>query len=401
MTDPSASRPTSLAAEFGPLVLGTALGIALLVLAGSRNQPDADTFALGTVTQLSYAEKGGVKVHCGDLWTEPPETQADLCIDGALARESELQALWLGNSQIHSINQLKEPEDQTAPSILFDSLAVRGVDLIALSQPNANLQEHYLLFEYTRQRLPLDLLILPVVFDDTREDGIRSRLQPAFQEPGVHDALAGTEIGAQLVERFGTTQPPTPNDPEGATDADLAALNETVQESTESWLNDQLAERSDLWAARPDLRGQLFVWLYQARNSAFGINPSTVRPLLPGPYRNNLSALDAILRSASESRTRVLVYIPPLRSDTSPPYHPGEYAQFKEDVAARAAAHGAMFVDAGGLVPGPLWGMKESTNLSGEPEFDFMHFQGAGHVLLAEALLATLDAQEQTGRVDR
>ena len=39
-----------------------------------------------------------------------------------------------------------------------------------------------------------------------------------------------------------------------------------------------------------------------------------------------------------------------------------------------------------GLVPGELWGTKDSTSLDASPELDFMHFQAAGHKLLASKL---------------
>ena len=80
----------------------------------------------------------------------------------------------------------------------------------------------------------------------------------------------------------------------------------------------------------------------------------------------------------------VIVYIPPLRSDVIIPYDPVEYAAFKPVTLSQALM--ANFVDFGDLVPGPLWGMKDSTSLNGQQEIDFMHFQGIGHELLGHSI---------------
>lgn len=395
-------------AGFAPLAGGVVLAGVLLSALGSSSGGAAEDLALGDATKSSYASVAGTRIHCGDLWPDPPKRHADVCIDAAITREAGARALWLGNSQIHSINQI-EDGDQTAPRILFDSLTARGVDLITLSQPNANLQEHYLVFEYAHARLPLDVLILPIVFDDTREDGVRSRLHAAFEREQVRAVLSETQVGADLLRRSGPSDSAAPGGAPGstegatpgATDADLAALDETVQESTETWLNDWLADHSDTWAARPGYRSDLFGYLYRARNSALRINPSTVRPLLPGPYRKNMAALDALLSRARAEGVRVLVYVPPLRSDTDPPYVADEYARFKREASELATQHGATFINVEDVVPGPLWGMKESTNLSGELEYDFMHFQAEGHTRLASALLRQLDAHVLTAGAPR
>src|SRR5712664_2677911 len=56
-----------------------------------------------------YAVIDGVKVHCKDV------KDAHDCVAPALNAHSRF--LWLGNSQIHAINQRK-PSDRSAPEIL-------------------------------------------------------------------------------------------------------------------------------------------------------------------------------------------------------------------------------------------------------------------------------------------
>ena len=105
-----------------------------------------------------------------------PKHDATNFIEGLRKYANIETALYLGNSQSHSINQLKEG-DNTMSGFLFDELISDSILFLSTSIPNANLQEHYLLFEYFKQKLKsLDLLILPVFFDDFREDGIREAL---------------------------------------------------------------------------------------------------------------------------------------------------------------------------------------------------------------------------------
>ena len=396
-------RRARVVAAFAPLLVGTVIAAVILNVLADGPLWSADDLALGKNTVSVFATRGGDPIHCQDLDPEPADRYAEDCLDAAVARGSGSYALWLGNSQVHGVNRL-QPEDSTGAQLLADALAGRGVDLVTLSQPNANLQEHYVVFEYVRDRLPdLEYLVLPVVFDDTREDGVRNRLAAAFDRPGVVAALRETEPGQALTERYGPApggaaapggaeQEATPS----ATDADFAALDETVQESTETWLNDRLADLSETWRLRPSFRGRLFEFFYLARNSVLGIDPSTVRPLAPGPYAANLAALGATLRAAREGGVEVLVYVAPIRNDTDIPYNPDEYTRFQEDVGALATEHSAVYANIEGIVPGPMWGMKASTNLSGRPEYDFMHFTADGHRLLADALHRELDQRVLT-----
>ena len=393
MTAPPRSRAWLL---FVPLIVGGGVAVLLLSALGASDIRGGGDLGLGENTVAVFASYDGSPVHCQDLDPDPPGRYAGRCLDAALARQSASYALWLGNSQVHGVNR-REDGDSTAAQVLHRAFAERGVDLVTLSQPNANLQEHYVLFEYVRDVLPaLDYLVLPVVFDDTREEGVRDRLAAAFRRPAVREALTETGAGRALVEGHGG-DPAAPSAAPGgagegatpsATDADFAALDETVQEASETWLDDQLAATSETWRRRPSFRSKLFEYLYLARNSALGIDPSTVRPLIPGPYAANLEALEATLESARRGGVEVLVYVAPIRDDTDIPYRPAEYARFKEEVAALAARHEARYASLEGIVPGPAWGMKASTNLSGRPEYDFMHFTADGHRLLADALAA-------------
>jgi hypothetical protein len=353
-----------------PLVLGLFLAGFLLVVAFGNRQTNFEDLAGGSLGSSIYATHLGDPIHCKGL-----ADSAD-CVAGAHRRGRPSQALWLGNSQVHTIMQLESGE-QTAPLTLFRRLEPRQIDLLTFTQPNANLQEHYVLFEYLRQQIRLDTLILAVVFDDLRETGLRADIEPALAIPDVRAELERSDVGKQLLEGA---------DQRELAGGDLAGLNDTLQEHSERWLNRRLDENFALWRLRPEARGSLFHRLYRLRNSALGITPQTRRRTIRGRYRANMNALQALLGSAHEAGIHVLVYVVPLRSDVAIPYDREEYRRFKLDLADAAQIHDARFVDLEALVPPELWGEKLSTSLDGQAEIDFMHFRGAGHTLLAREL---------------
>ncbi len=120
----------------------------------SGNEKDFEELALGDEASSYFGQVDGVPVHCKDL------ENAHLCIDGYKKATVNDVILWLGNSQVHAINQMKQG-DETASPILHRGLRAQKY-FMTLSQPNANLQEHYLLFEYLAGKVPISTLVLPV-----------------------------------------------------------------------------------------------------------------------------------------------------------------------------------------------------------------------------------------------
>jgi hypothetical protein len=360
----------------GPLILGLALSGILLHITFASQRTNLEAVALGGENQSVFASFDGFSIHCRDV------EEASDCIAGSRSRNRERTALWLGNSQLHAINQFQDG-DETAIPWLFRRLSSHGIDLVTLSQPNASLLEHYVLFEYLQGRLDVDFLVLPVVFDDLREAGIRDNISPALTDADTYRALDQPSIGRQILA-----------DHQDAAGGDLAGVRETIQERSEGALNDWLNRNLGLWALRPEARGRIFIELYRLRNSAFGISAQSKRRMIIGRYQTNLLALEAILDSASTSGTQVLVYVVPLRTDVEIPYVKEEYEQFKADMAGQVEAKGQTFANLENLVPSELWGAKDSTNLGdATAELDFMHFQAGGHKLLAEALAELLETR--------
>jgi len=303
----------------------------------AEDETKFDQLAPGKETQIYRATYIGSPIHCAEI------SDGAECLDGWKEKGSLPVTLWLGNSQLHAINQMK-PGDVNGVQLLHDKLYPNGGDLIAFSEPNASLQEHYLLFEYLKSLLPIKTLLLPVVFDDTRENGIRNGLLPALDSQDVMASLSKTKIGLEIMAENIAIK----------SDGDLAGLNDTPQKVVESTITGWLSEHWALWEARLEMRGQLFKSLYMWRNSILGINAQSKRKAIPGRYLKNLASLEAILLESTEERIHVILYVVPLRNDVETPYVAKEYARFKKDVENLAKKNGAVFANLEMLVPGEL-----------------------------------------------
>ena len=354
----------------GPIVFGLFFCTVLLFVLMREKHIVFEDLALGEGRTAVYDTLDGYPIHCKGV------ADASECIEGFENREHDGTVLWFGNSQLHAINQY-EPGQKNAPPILSRMLRQQGLDLVAFSQPNANLQEHYILFEYLRTRLPIRQLILSVVFDDLRETGLRSDLIAAVSDPPTAVALGKTGIGQRILEDH-----PKLSDTNGG----LGAVKETNQEHSEKFLNQLLDDHLPFWGVREQARGRFFVGLYRLRNTLLMIDPQSKRPMILGRYKANFAALDALLRSAREEQIPVLVYVVPLRKSAKTPYIEHEYAAFKLRLKELAGKYDVQFANLESLVDDEYWGTMESTNLGGKNVIDFMHFRSKGHELLALAI---------------
>lgn len=350
------------------LLLGAAVGLGLLSTGFREQQVAFEDLALGPDTSTYFAKVGGDPIHCLDL------DDADDCLRGYARRGGRPAVVWLGNSQLHAVNQYEKGQE-TATAIVHRELEGEGLDLLAFSQPNANLQEHLVLYAWLAQRVQLRALVLPMVFDDARETGLRTSVARALDDPAVVERLEPSEIGRKIIA---TQRSDSEN-------SDLAALEGTFQETTEAALIGWLDAHWRLWAQRPQLRGTLMQSLFLLRNTLFGITSTTTRRTIPGRLALNLEAAEALLLDAREHDIATAVYVAPLRGDVPPPYVAAQYARFRSDVAALARRSGARFGDLDALVPAQAWGTT-SGPLAREGEIDFMHFRAVGHRLLARAV---------------
>ena len=312
-----------------------------------------------------YAKREETVIHCHSMMN---------CLEHYNGNKSNI--LWLGNSQLHAINQFKENE-VLASELLYNKLQQIGVDLLAISHPSANLQEHYVISEYVGGKIHLDVIVVGLVFDDMREFGVRSDVSNVLVDPAVFGALNETSTGKAIIKTS-----------EKVLDVrdEYAGLNNTQQNKTEQFLNRELASVSETWDRRPYLRGLFFNVMYKLRNYVFNINPSTKRKIIWPRYADNWVALEQLIESHSARGTKVVLYIAPIRDDVEMPYVFEEYEKFKLDVETLAARKNAVFRNYEAIVPAMFWGVKDSTGLANTPELDFMHFQQGGHKILSSAV---------------
>jgi len=332
-----------------------------------------DQLSVGTLT--TSTDQTDKKVLCVDLDSSQP----------CLAAHRDWQGktvLWLGNSQLPTINQ-QQPDDLTMVELLHHSMINQGAYIFGFAPPNANLQEHYALLEHLKPRLKPDILLLPVFFDDLRETGIRPQLQEIFEDHTVADALKKTEIGRFMVEQ---------NSEGSENQSTVQSLPQSTMETTEAGINEWLEARVPAWKSRGDYRATFFFQMHYLRNTVFQIDPQSVRRMIPARYERNIAALHAILDSASAQKIQVVMYVPPIRNDVPLPYDMVAYEQFKVDLEDLANERTVLFADLENIVAPHEWGTKTSSSIGGEEELDFMHFAFSGHKKMAIALQRQLVA---------
>ena len=174
------------------LLSGLILVLVFFSFYNIEHKTNFEDLALGRQTQSYFARIGENQIHCKDM------SDIEKCLQGFRKINLEHSALWLGNSQLHAINQLKAGQ-KTAAFHLYEKLKKNNIHLITLSQPNANLQEHYVLFEYVKNLLPLQFLILPICFDDTRDIGLRYSITDALKNSYIINELKKTDAGNQIL----------------------------------------------------------------------------------------------------------------------------------------------------------------------------------------------------------
>lgn len=347
------------------LVVGLILAAITISIYSTRNI-DAANLALGKCS-LSVSESRG-----GMTYTAySPKLIKELIEETSASVQQEKRNywLWLGNSQLHAINQVKDG-DHLAPYWARESLPCPECTIpLGVSVPNANLQELLLLSRYVEKKLKVNSMIIELPFIGMREDGIRDELK-ALIDPALKEDLVKTPVGEDVVKTLGITES------KGAalgTGQNIGTKDENFQTSMESYLENEMGKYFPFWKQRSQLKTNFLVDLYFAKNWLFNIKPNTVRKVIKTRYDRNMKALEDILRRSMDEHVYVIVYIAPIRQDIQLPYDINEYAQWKSEVEKLTDKYGAKFLNLEELVPVNYWGTYVGDNI------DFMHFQGPGH----------------------
>ena len=358
-------------AEKITFIIGIIVGFVLLYLISSSTKTKFkfDDLALGEDTISQFGKVENLHVHCKD------ESDLDLCLNSYFNHgQNNNVTLWLGNSQLHSINQFKK--GQETATIKLHKLAKKFDEyLLSISQPNANLQEHFLITAHLIKKIPVKHLILPIVFDDMREDGIRFSLNYLLRDKTTINLINKYKTGGNLLLEDKNKN---------------KTKSKSLLDKSESYLNKKLGGIWSLWSERPDFRGNFFNFLYRLRNFVFQIDPSTTRKILPGPYLKNFQALDSIIKISKDNKIKLIIYNVPIRNDFKIPYDIKDYNNFKKSLNTIAIQNSIRFLNLENIVPNHLWGVKDPTSISKDNEIDFMHFQEPGHKILSETLYSEM-----------
>ncbi len=369
------NRPVPLLA---PVTLGLVLALAVLAWLFAGQATRFDEAALGFRTQGVFLPHGDRMVHCRQF----PE--AEHCAETLRQWPVRSRTLVMSASQLYSINDYSAGQ-VTAPWRMTDHLLSKGHGLVALSLPNMNFQEQLIAWLRIAELAPLDGLVLPLVYDDMREDGVRPGIALATREPGVTATLTTWAVGQTLLARLNA-----PAAPIATSMAGTVRKDPSTQERTEDWLTGALEDCCGLMSLRAEARGQIALATRQTihrisqwRNLHTRDSSALRIPVPPANYQTNRAALEAILADAARRGTRVLLYVVPRPTDFFP-YDPAGYAAFKADMADLARTHGARLVNLEDLVPNEEWGVTDIT--VGYPIRDHFHFRASGHQRLADAL---------------
>ena len=321
----------------------------------------------------AYAIHDAKIIHCEEL---------DRCIENTSLNNST-NLLWLGNSMLHAINQFKK-DQRLASEILHERLIKRNRDLLTISHPSANLQEHLVILKRVILEKEIETLILGLVFDDFREEGVRHDIAKSIPIPKIRETLYLSEIGRKIIKDQAMVLD---------VEDDFGGLKGSLQDQSERSLNRYLETNFDLWSRRPYLRGVVFNSLYKIRNKIFGINPKTKRKMIRPRFNNNWLALEEIVRVTNEEKINLFVYVAPIRNDVEIPYLESEYIEFKNRLEDFSGREGFYLQNYENLIAPEYWGLKDSTTVDGNPELDFMHFQEGGHIILSETIFDFLESQ--------
>ena len=305
----------------------------------------------------------------------------DSLLTGWKKRGEKNLTLWLGNSQLHSINQYLRGQ-QNCIRFLYDSLEKNNKTVLGISYPNANLQEFLLTLIYINNKcVKLKQIVLPVFFDDMREDKIRDDIGNA----NAVNFIKQSKDSSYFANILSITHLFNKQSKNKTIGNEMKALDETAQEKTEKYLDSFVRSNWKVWRNRPNTRAALFNDMYELRNYLMGIKGNTKRKMIPGVYKENYEALLDIFKYCQAKNIELIVYIPPIRNDVEPPYDMKAYAGFKKEVEKDVLASHAIFMNLENLVAAKYWGTKGSTSGTGS-EIDFMHFQEPGHRLIADTI---------------
>jgi hypothetical protein len=365
--------------SLGPPVLAIVIAFVLLALLFGQSKTEFDKAAIDQdFYEIVWTEFEGRRIHCSDV------ADAAICLTAQQARGTKPVFLWLGNSQLHAIGRAAPGQpllagETSSTGVLAALLAKDHKDLLTFSLPNANAQEQYVQFEYLRSRLNIETLVLPLVFLNFRDTGLRDGVAVALRDGPTQSALEKTKIGRRLLDE---SKP--------AESSDTGGIAGSPQKWVEDRLNEAMAAVIPAWSLREEARGQIILGLDRIRRTVFATTSTSKRRIVLAAYGPNMDAVQAIMEIARANNIRVVPYLAPIRNDVERPFTTADYQRFVADLRAIMARQDTPLLDFSELIPGRYWGQRPATQLGSAGEIDFLHFQAPGHALLGRKLYDVL-----------
>jgi len=296
------------------------------------------------------------------------------CINLIKKKDKKEIILYLGNSQINSINQKKE-EDHLVSYYLFDKLKEKKKIILTFVLPNGSITEHLIIYEYISNIVNVDKLIVSLVFDDFREGNIRKDISDFLKEEKFVEVFNKSKHKKKIYKQINYNKKTN----KGGV--------KSPQIFFEKKITDYLDTCCDYESKRSYASKTIYLKLYILRNYVFNINPTTKRKIIPSAYEKNINSFEDLIISSKRNNTKIYSYIAPIRQDVGIPYVKHEYEMFKSDINKLSNKHSAEFENFENLIPNNLWGTKPATKIGGKNEIDFMHFQGPAHKILSNKIL--------------
>ena len=280
-----------------------------------------------------------------------------------------------GMSQMYAINQEK-PGDKTISEWMDDALAPQGVRVFGLAAPNLSNEEalFLLLAGLENPQTTPHSFIFGACFDKFRNVDLRPGYQMFLQaHPGLQT------LWNNVLRRYATRYPLATEKMQASLQS-LWAAEGAAEGTFESRLKSSLVPWVSIIAVRKELNVQVQLALYDLRNWALGITPTSKRPVIPARYRMNQEFLCMMIDLAREHSLQFITYVIPLNNLAETPYIASQYEDFKQWLANTARQQGIASANLEDIVSTEDWG-----TLNGSP--DFKHFRGDGHRRTSQALL--------------
>lgn len=285
--------------------------------------------------------------------------------------------LWLGNSQLHSINYY-QPGNRLAVEYANMYLTNQGVKqtVYQFSCPHLNfIEELIFLAETKNKQIVPKVLIIPITYRSFHFSTIRNELKNLAGYQSIESLVTDERLkNIYLYEKE--------SDERGK----LASKEKTWQDCSEETLNACLNDYFPFYSFRENTKSFISFFPLQAIHF---FSDKTKDLNVKGKDETvalNKKALVTLLDYAKQNNINVILYQVPHPQDPNFFfYNKGAYLAFFKDIQKTSTSYpNTTFLDLSQLVELNLWG------ISNDGYKDTYHFKDKGHQLLGDTIASTL-----------